>query len=258
MINELRQFDYMKAEALKVRPDLQPAEYQTTSRIDVIMKQVITLISDAFHSARAFLKKSTHSASGPSGNPMKLFMPGRKLGKGDVVDGLDFIKAKAPNFSYSEEFFSPNKYIPISIDTALKDAKEDFEKENTKFYAIPFLIHGGGHIVQIFIDKDKKRIEYYDLRLSSPDHTTIQGSKNVKVRDLLNSINAQFFENTADILINKNKLQTDFHNCGVHVLDMIIKRLDGLRFDDVQAMANVGQIEKIRLRLATSISNNAI
>lgn len=132
-----------------------------------------------------------------------------------------------------------------TFNQTIEDIVKAFSKDEIKFMSIPLLIDGGKHVVQVFIDKEAKNIEYYDLRLSDPKSEIINGT-NQTVSALMDTLNTNLFDSTANIFINQNKLQNDFHNCGIHILDVTIKRLDNVQFKDLQHARNIGDIAKIR------------
>ena len=256
-INNLRRPLFMKADAEKGDRKITESLY---ARIEKVETSIFQDLADAFETAMEAIlgirdkivsKILALFDTGPKEIaviPSKLDQRGQRLGPYDVNRGLKSIAQSDERFGYIALPMGLQTYpenIAIEIQALIQSGK--------KFISIPLLIkNNGSHIVQIFIDVEKKRIEYYDMRLSNPDGEIIDGL-GITPQQLMNSIDNLCFFPQATNLVNKKKLQTNFHDCGVIYLDVIVKRLSGLSFDDFQFMANLGKLDKIRAHISTFI-----
>jgi hypothetical protein len=105
------------------------------------------------------------------------------------------------------------------------------------------------HIVLVVIDTQAKRVEYYDPNGDGPDRR--QCYENFCMKDDLDLVKNFFFgeDTESKILVLSNKIQQDLNNCGVHVMDIIGRRIGGDTFEDIE-LQKVDSDEPMRIRTA--------
>lgn len=160
------------------------------------------------------------------------------------------ILATAITNSHTIEHRAPSIQINQSLE------KRELLKK--KLILIPFVYKGyeimgwsRGHIVLIVVDKEKKSVEYYDPHGHPPE--TRKNYDGFCMKKDLEEVKHYLFgdDSSSHISVLTNKIQKDIHNCGVHVMDIMIKRIKGASFEDIEKEdASTTDIQETRINLA--------
>lgn len=156
---------------------------------------------------------------------------------------------------YPDVFFMQEAQDELIKSTSIERKISQFDFASSSANAFPFFIQvGGNHWTLVYIDKEKRTVEYFDsmrnygdLKSIEEQLTNLAGILSIKEPD---QEPYQFINKT------KTKLQMDTVQCGVWVLYFITKRIKDPDFDCNQIeTSEASQIiakfrAKVRLKLA--------
>jgi hypothetical protein len=167
----------------------------------------------------------------------------------DINDVMAQYEAKYPNFTYLgtspvdwEKINSPLKYISIP---------DLYKKGKTKFAIVFNLDHHdepGSHWVACFVDLDKDHsVEYFD---STATKRYEEIPKHIRRFIIESRIISLFYLGiNLKIVFNTKKLQYDDNNCGVHCINFIVNRLQGISLEDYINLSNNKDRDMVKNRL---------
>ncbi len=112
--------------------------------------------------------------------------------------------------------------------------KDSIQETNSKLFAIPY--DNSGHIVNIIVDFDKRRIEYFDPKGASCNAPEAKkGDRDL--RKEISDLSMKIF-GAVRVLQNFKQYQTDHHNCGIWVAYHIRQRMDGYEAENIPLPEN--------------------
>lgn len=163
---------------------------------------------------------------------------------------FDYLGAKYPHV-----FFFQEASHSLIKSTEIEEKISQFDIASSKATAFPFFIQvGGNHWTLVYIDKEKRTVEYFDSMRNYGDLTAIETE--------LNSLAITLSEKEPDqepyqfTNKTKTKVQGDTYQCGVWLLYFLNKRIQHSHFDVNQIdLSKTSKIitnfrKKVRLKLA--------
>lgn len=174
----------------------------------------------------------------PGGLDQLYHLRGRYYSDRAILPFFEALKAQHPNFDYTERGMPKDNETdkrPFDIVTKINiKAAEQFQNPTTKLFAIPF--NNNKHIVVIFIDKDRKTVEYYDPRGATSNASESKRYSELDLRANLVQIRDHFFGAEGRIVENLRQHQNCRHRCGIWVSHYIFQRVMGQTAPQISSM----------------------
>lgn len=230
-------------------------------RLQHFLSTVTVIVQKAFGIAYAQSVRNSLSEEQLTKSPIAddmLSNPGSQLIDNHLLQFFKLMDKKNYKFDVIEDFFVGKRSLSelptpsVRLAEIIEDSNAaEYRMKFLRFRFIPYVYQKPDHITLFFIDYQKKFVGFYNSK-PMPDEAKQQLSFKHEIEAIRKVCFGEDEDSTTDY--NDKTHQGDIHNCGVHVMNVVERLLQGYSFNEIKLMnISTKEIEILRANYAAEM-----